>query len=122
MTCHECGKPAEYMCGGDQYLVPSYYYYCPEHANIERGCCEVIHRDLRREALDADGVEVQPVRFFRLNGERFAEVTYSSKPNVWGVYWRLKTGLALHVSDHRLKANAEKKAKKLRKMLFAVRT
>ena len=78
-------------------------------------------RDLLREALDADAVEVQPVRYFQLNGERLVEVTYGSKPSAWGVYWRLKTGLALHVSDHRLKANADKKAQKLRKMLSAHR-
>ena len=76
---------------------------------------------LRKVALEADAVEVHPVRYSWLNGEHIAEVTYEGKPSAWGVYWHLKEGGARHVSDHRLVANAQKKAKKLRKMLIAPR-
>lgn len=58
-------------------------------------------QELRVLASRSDGVELCPVRYFTVDGERVAEPEPGQRPaERWGVYFTLKAGHVEWVSDH----------------------
>lgn len=57
--------------------------------------------ELRQEAKEAVGVEVEPIRYLgEDNAEIWTDLPIGQLPDAWGVYWRRKDGTALHVHDY----------------------